>query len=274
MTVTEPGIYPGIPEDVYHADTDLAPELGHSLSASGAKVLLKSPARYHYERQHGGKTSDAFDIGTAAHTLILGTGQPFVRIDVDDKRGAKWTEPAEAARAEGSIPLLRKDYDAVHRMAYAVATHPLAGKIFEQGDAEQSAYWVDQATGVTCRARVDWLRAGHIVDLKTTRNGHPADFERDAGNLGYHISAAHYTAGIEALTGLTMPFVIVAVEKEAPHFVSVHQFDDDYLAIGHARMREALELFAECKSSGVWPDYGNDIHVLSPPRWLARTKEF
>lgn len=270
MTVTEPGIYPGIPEDTYHADNDLAPHLGRSLSASGAKVILKNPARYEWERRNPPPSKDAFDLGTIAHTLILGTGQECHVIDAEDWRSKAARDARDEARQSGKVPLLRKDYDAAKAMADAVRTHELAGKILSEGEPEKSLYWLDEPTGVTCRGRLDWWRNNAIVDVKTTRNGHPDDFERDAGNYGYHISAAHYVTGVETLTGARLPFVLIAVEKEPPHFVSVHQFDDDYLDLGARRMRHALELFAQCESSGVWPDYGNEIHTLHPPAWLLR----
>ena len=155
-------------------------------------------------------------------------------------------------------------------MHSAVERHPLAGAIFTEGKPEQSVYWIDEATGVTCRARVDWLRAAHIVDLKTAADASPSGFCRAAGNFGYHISASHYRTGIHAVTGEWLPFVLVVVEKEAPHYVSVHQFDDDFLDIGAEQMRRALELFAECESTGVWPAYGDDINTLTPPRYLTR----
>ncbi len=79
--IDRPGIFEDVPEDVYHGDRSLAPELGRSLSASGAKVLLKCPARFNWERDNPPPPRDVFDLGTAAHTLILGTGQPFVCVD-------------------------------------------------------------------------------------------------------------------------------------------------------------------------------------------------
>jgi hypothetical protein len=268
MIVTSPGIYDEIPEDIYHRDTALAPELGRSLSASGAKVLLRNPARFAYEREHPAPPRDVFDLGSAAHSVILGDGPEIVAVEHTTWQTKAAKDEREQCRTTGRIPLLRKDFDAVGRMADAVKSHPLAGAILTDGKPEQSVYWIDEPTGVTCRARVDWLRAGHIVDLKTAADGSPDGFGKAAGNFAYHLSAAHYRAGIHAVTGEWLPFVLVVVEKDAPHFVSVHQFDDEFLDIGAARMRQAIELFAECESSGVWPAYGDDINTLTPPRWL------
>ena len=267
--ITGPGIYPDIDEAVYHADTDLAPELGRSLSASGAKTLLRNPARFDWERAHPAPPRDVFDLGTAAHTLILGAGAGVKSLDFDSWQTKAAREAREQARADGMIPLLEKDFRAVARMEAAVRAHPLAAPILTDGEPEQSVYWIDEPTGVTCRARVDWLRTGHIVDLKTAADASPDGFARAAGSFGYHLSAAHYRAGIHAVTGEWLPFVLVVVEKEAPYSVSVHQFDDDFLDLGAARMRTALEIFADCESSGIWPAYGDDIHTLTPPRYLV-----
>jgi hypothetical protein len=268
--ITAPGIYPDIDEATYHADTNLAPELGRSLSASGAKVLLRNPARFNWERTNPAPPKDVFDLGSAAHTLILGVGADVKALDFDNWQTKAAREARDEARANGLIPLLEKDWRIVVAMEDAVRAHPLASAILTDGQPEQSVYWIDEHTGVTCRARVDWLRAGHIVDLKTAADASPSGFGRAAGNFGYHLSAAHYRAGIHAITGEWLPFVLVVVEKEAPYSVSVHQFDDDFLDIGAARMRDALELFAECESAGEWPAYGNDINTLTPPRYLTR----
>lgn len=44
VTITAPGFY-DVPEQTYHADTALAPNLGRSLSSTGAKTILDCPAR-------------------------------------------------------------------------------------------------------------------------------------------------------------------------------------------------------------------------------------
>ena len=66
--IDSPGIYADLDERTYHGDAHLAPHLGRSLSATGAKTILDCPARYHWERSHP-VHKDAFDVGTLAHEL-------------------------------------------------------------------------------------------------------------------------------------------------------------------------------------------------------------
>ena len=81
MTVIEsPGIYE-LDEATYHADRNLAPTLGRSLSSSGAKALLDCPARFAYQREHP-VVKDAFDFGHVAHARLLGFGDEGVVVVV------------------------------------------------------------------------------------------------------------------------------------------------------------------------------------------------
>jgi len=264
--VTEPGIYE-IPEGEYHADKALAPELGRSLSVSGAKKILTCPALFAYERDHGQAPRDAFEFGTVAHTLILGKGGDIAVIAADDWRSKSARDERDAARVDGLTPILHTEYAKANAVADAVHAHPVAAAILEQGEAEKSLYWQDAETSVTRRGRTDWLRDNAIVDVKTCADASPAGFAKACGTFGYDMQAAWYTDGVEALTGERLPFLFIAVEKTAPHLVAVYQLDDFALERGANRNREALRIYAECESSGVWPGYSTDIETLSLPRW-------
>lgn len=266
MTITAPGVY-DVPEDTYHADADLAPELGRSLSSTGAKTILKSPALFDYQRRHPVQ-KDVFDEGTVAHALILRNPDPrlFVVDDYDWTR-RKGKPTRDEIRNQGRIPIHRGTLLAASKMAHAVRRHALASAILSQGQPERSLYWTDEATGVTCRGRTDWLRDNAIVDVKTTQDASPTGFAKACANYGYDQQADWYTTGVEAITGRRLPFLFIAVEKEPPHLVAVYQLDDDALDRGARRNRQALDLFAECESAGEWPGYSSDIEVLSLPRW-------
>src|SRR5438270_12221695 len=100
--VTAPGVY-DLPEYVYHAD----PVPGGSLSQSGAKKLLATcPARFRYERDHPPAPTDAMELGTAAHKLVLGIGPDLVEVEAKDWRTKAAQEAAEVARARGAVPVL------------------------------------------------------------------------------------------------------------------------------------------------------------------------
>lgn len=150
----------------YHED--IVP--GGSLSSSGARALLDPgcPAQFDYDRKHPQAAKKEFDLGTAAHTLILGNGADLV--EVPAKRWDSIAVKAEvrAIRDAGKIPLKTAELEQVKAMAAALLRHPTAAAIFDpaSGMPEQSMYWRDPITGVICRARPDWLRhptAGRAV---------------------------------------------------------------------------------------------------------------
>lgn len=274
MTITAPGIYDDVPELAYHGDRNLAPHLGRSLSASGAKTLLHSPERFAYEREHGRPGSDSMDFGTLVHALVLRSHDERIVVSpFDSMRTNAAKEFAAKAEAGRRIVYSAKDVRKAIAVAKAVRAHPLAGAIFSQGRPEVSLYWLDPETGITCRGRLDWVRDNALVDLKTVgRYGgaEPSTFGRQSANLDYPMSAAHYTDGWEVLTGERLPFVTVTVEIEPPHFITVGVYDDSDLDAGRRRMAEAKAEFARRESSGEWADEPAVI-TFPIPAWYSRS---
>jgi hypothetical protein len=262
-TITEPGIYDGISNQDYHAD----PALG---STSLKTLATRTPAHYQWDKTHP-KFSDAFDIGTVAHSLILEGDKTGVKvIDVDDKRGAKWTVPAAEARKAGKIPLLTKEWEQVKGMRDSVMAHEVAGPLFIGHKAEQSVFWEED--GLTLKCRPDAWHPGLLVDLKTTINADPNEFGKTAHEYGYHQSAAHYSDGVKAATGEELPFHFVLVEKTAPYLVSVVELDWEAVNIGRQLNDRAKRIYRECVESNTWPGYPN-TEPVSLPLWAIYQTE-
>lgn len=245
MTFT-PGIYDGIMNADYHAD----PALG---STSLKTLATKTPAHYQHNLKHP-KSSAAFDLGTAAHSLILeGDESGVVVIDVDAKRGKAWTDPASAAEAAGKIALTSKEWAQVSGMRDSVMAHDVAGPLLTGHKSEQSVFWDEDGTMLKCRP--DAWQPGVLVDLKTTINADPNEFGKTAHNFGYHQSAAHYIDGVKAATGEELPFRFVLVEKSAPYLVSVVELDAEAIIYGRQLNDRAKRIYRECTESGNWPGY-------------------
>ncbi|TQF07543.1 hypothetical protein E6W39_24435 [Kitasatospora acidiphila] len=271
--ITEPGIYE-MTNEQYHAD----PVPGGSLSSTGARRLLAPgcPALFRHEQLHGQKPRKVFDLGTAAHGLVLGTGPELVRIDADEWRTAKVKAEVAAARERGAIPLKPAEFEQVHRMAAAIRQHPVASALFSEdsGRPEQSLFWVDQATGVWRRARLDWLPTlGHgrliIPDYKSCVSAAPESIAKSVLNYGYHQQDPWYVDAVRAL-GLgddSTTFVFVFQEKTPPYLVNVVQLDQATRRIGRQRNRKALSIYRECLASDHWPGYSDQVEIVSLPAW-------
>lgn len=270
----EPGIYPDIPDSVYHASRD-------TLSSSGARKLLppSCPALFRWEQDNPPEPKQQFDIGKAAHKMVLGVGEKIVRVDADDWKLKANQEIRKAAYAAGQIPLLKSEVDAAQRMAGAVHTHPLAAALLKDGDAELSGVYTDPKTGVRLRFRPDWLTqlpSGRItiVDLKTSQSASPAEFASSAARFGYALQQVWYCEGLRVLEITDDPALLfLIVDKNPPHLVSIVQLDDDAIRYGERQMRRAINLYAACVEDDYWPGYPETVHTISLPRWAYYAEE-
>lgn len=245
-TLTAPGIYDGISNRDYHAN----PALG---STSLKTLATRTPAHYMWDQEHP-KNSDAFTLGTAAHSVILeGDYTRIAVVDADNWLTKAAKEAKAAALADGMQPLLKKEMEQVLAMHRAVMAHPVAGPLFINHRAEASVFWDEDGLNLKCRP--DAWHPDKLVDLKTTINADPREFGKTAHNYGYHQSAAHYQDGVKAATGEELPFTFVLVEKTAPYLVSVVQLDWEAIELGRALNDRAKRIYRECTAAANWPGY-------------------
>lgn len=272
--ITEPGIH-DMDNETYHSHR-------YALSSSGARTLIEScPAIFRYEQDHPQPSKKVWDIGNAAHKLVLGEGPGLVRIDAE-----KWLTNAVKAevadvRAAGHVPLKPSEWETVHAMADALRAHPIASLLFdpEHGTPERSLFWRDEKTDVMRRARLDWLpnpRTGRLIipDYKTCRSAHPEKLQKAIDEFGYHQQDDTYRSACHALgiADETAAFVFVCQEKTAPYVITVIEVNATARRIGAARNRRALETFAHCTATGYWPGYSDDVVPTALPGY-AETRD-
>lgn len=259
----QPHIIDGLPNAEYHAH----PALG---STSLKTLATRTPAHYQHE-QANPRHTDAFDLGTAAHSLILEGDTTNLDIIEANNWLTKDAKTAKAAsHAAGRIPLLTKDYQQIQAMHDAVMAHPTARTLLTGHRPEASVFWEEDGLELKCRP--DAWQAHTIADLKTTRTADPNEFGRTAADFGYHQSAAHYIDGVKAATGETLPFLFILVEKTAPYLVSVVELDEDALDLGRQLNDRAKRIYRECTETGRWPGYPTPEPV-SLPMWAIYKAE-
>jgi len=259
----KPGIYLGVTNEEYHAS--------EGISKSGLWTIdTQSPAHFKY----GERTeSNAFDFGEACHLAIL---QPdvFEKIVVrgpDDRRGNKWKDMLEGTALSGQLLLTSGDYDGVSTIRDRVHSNAFINSLITGGKpiVEASGYAIEPETGELVRVRPDLYREdlGIIVDVKSTQSAHPDAFSRSVINYGYHAQEALYSDVWQLLGKPVSGFVFLAWEKKAPYAYSLYELPPSIVDEGRARMRRALETYAECKRSKSWPAYSSGVSELSFKRW-------
>jgi len=276
--VTKPGLYPNVPEHLYHRDVT---EAG-SLSVSGAKLLLppSCPAVYQWARTHP-KHSKAMDKGTVVHGMLLGTGQEVEVIDAGNYRTKASQQARDAATAAGKVPMLAAEHAECEAIAQAVRDDPECGGLLAEGEREVSGFWADPEFGIWCRFRMDsYTMFGDtptIVDVKTTADSSPEKFARSIAEYRYDMQDWWYRQGVAAILGCQphdVDFVFVAVPTGEPYLPMAYRLENDAdIANAEQDCRIARERWRDCTDAGVWPKWASDITPIELPVYARRRIE-
>jgi exodeoxyribonuclease VIII len=253
-----------------------------AVSKSHLDQIAKSPlhywARYLDPNRVTPEPTPAMAIGSAVHTHVLELDQWDARyvtapegINRRTNAGKAEWETFETA-ATGRTVLSRTDAELVMRMGHSVFRHPAAAMLLAMpGKAETTHMWIDEATGLQCKCRPDWLTddGSLIVDLKTTEDASPSGFRKSIANFRYFVQASWYLDGVERSTGKRPEqFIFLCVEKKAPYACAVYAADAEMIEAGAAAAARDLEVLATCRQANAWPGYSDQIEPISLPPWM------
>ncbi len=274
-------------------------------SNSGLKLIdEKSAAHYKHWCDHpeDDPETDAFDFGHGLHHAVLephlvdklyailppgAPNRPSSR-----QINAKRPSPETVAQIDwwadfnnihgGKTILDAKEYDAIRGMVDSMRNQVLVipqssgkpikikgGELFDLCEKEVTLRWVDERTGVKCKARADLsckeLQFGG--DVKSTIDASPEGFARAVTRYRYHQQHVHYTDGAKACGAPWGNFFFFACEKARPHVPAVYHIP----AMAEERGRElrdrALDKLKKCLDSGRWSGYSETITELVLPVW-------
>lgn len=268
-----------------------------ALSATGLKQLARSP--WHYRNRVEIEPTPAMLRGTLAHCAVLepnAMGQRYVVLPEDAPRKptkAQWAakNPSPESRASmqwweqftqdnaGRELVPFDDFALCQSQLDAINAQPDLAELLRAGCGEVSIFWIDERTGIYCKARPDWLppaqgRSIRPMDLKTCADESPSGFGRAAARLRYDLQAAHYTAGIEAVTGLTVDaFVFGAVSSKPPILAVPYILTDEIRDQGRDERRELMDRLAWCQRENEWPAYGSGLQLLDFPAYAKNGGE-
>lgn len=284
MTITEPGIY-DLPDEEYHADPCPVP----SLSASVATLLIdKSPrhawtAHPRLNKDAEEKNETKFDIGSAAHDLLLRGRQNIEVIDANSYQTKAARQARDDAYEAGKTPIKADDWANVQAMAVAaklqLAAFEGCESFLSDGVAERTL--VAKINGVWVRCKPDWLPNERqiIWDYKTTTTAEPDAWSRNNLYQGRDLTAAWYVRIVKALRPdwEQVEYRYVVQEKEPPYALSVIGLAPAAVAIAESRVETALRLWRQCLEADVWPGYPSHVCYVEPPayfesRWNERVE--
>ncbi len=220
----EPGIYFGLDEHLYHS----LPWCGSGdmrLLAYNPQDYWAASAMNPLRDEIEDKETEARTFGSAIHAAIL-YGDDVYRdrygyVEGDTNKTDVSAEGLKAwIRAQGAEPKKLKDdniryirdtwgmtliterqNEQILKAAATMRGNPYLAQAFTGGWPEVSIFWIED--GVPCKCRIDWLKIGASVDLKSFRSkDRLMELDRmvlsDIYRYRYDAQAAHYTAGRRA----------------------------------------------------------------------------
>jgi hypothetical protein len=238
-----------------------------SISATGLKTFLKSPAHYKASQENKEDTP-AFRAGRMIHSGVLEpeTFNDHYAVFEGDRRTKVGKEDWQAIMDEGLEPIKADEMKIIEGCQIATqGMFPVGGK------AELSFSTV--IDGVECRCRPDWLvddqGVYRIYDLKTCQSVEGIDslFYK----YGYHIQQVFYCMVLESL-GMTVDreMQFVFVEKKPPFDVVVRTMDMALYDATEVIVRNALQRYKACLETDQWPGIEPDRKLKQAvcPSWI------
>jgi len=259
--------------DMLDSDYFAMPAASNSLLSE----LKKSPAHLQAALASSPEPTPAMRLGTAFHVATLeeakfseywGRGS---ELSGRTKEGKSAKKELEMRYAPDKI-LKPADYDTVCSMRDSVMRHSIAGELLEGVETEVAAIWTDEATGISCKAKIDGLPGDNdcLIDLKSTLDASPEAMAKAIYNFGYYRQGSWYTSPFDDRDR----FIIIACEKKAPFAVAVYEVSRAALAQGHSEVQGLLERWADCIEmfghDGEWPGYDEIVYSLDLPVWAQR----
>jgi exodeoxyribonuclease VIII len=242
-----------------------------ALNVSTLKSFAKAPALAHVSHEE----TASMRLGTLTHCAILEPEELDRRYQATnlERRGTRaWGIEEDDAISQGKFLIKQGELEIALMMQEAVWNHSIAREILEGCKTEMASFWIDEETGLPCKAKADILAPSlvYLADLKTTVDASFPEFTKQFTKMGYWLQETFYRWGF-AENGFgslrePTPFLFIAVEKDQPYLVSIHEMNrDDQPKVIH-EMRRLINDYSQCLESGHWPGYP-DYQIIHLPQW-------
>lgn len=259
------------------------------LSGTELKNLYRSAGHYWQEKNNPKESTSSQIFGTAAHMAILEPDKfqsNYIVFDDTDilelcvtQKGEKSKNPrntdcykywlSEFSELNiGKTLLSTDDYNRIIAIQTAVKNNKSAQKYLTDGIAEKPLFW--EYNDLKCKGKPDYVSCA-VVDVKICQDSRMAAFSRDIWKYLYHLQAAHYVNGEEIISGKRLPFVFIAIEVEPPHGIGVYVLDENDIELGISEIDRLTTILKQCKSTGIWNVYSDEIRRISLPDYAGVT---
>ena len=202
---------------------------------------------------------------------VTGKGDPSTSTATSYVKG-KRKEFEASSVAAGQTIISQAEFRSLQTALDAINAEPKAVAKLTDGRPELSIVWHDPSTGLRCKARIDYMRADGLADLKTSRDDNnrplPESFEFSLWTYSYYTQAAWYQYGWEVLTGERLPFHFVVLGTGSPMQCVAAPVGEMTLKLGREKNKERMALYKLCHDAGEFPGYESPAIFELPDKFF------
>ncbi len=270
-----PGIYPDIPNEIYH-----------KLKAISRSDIVKANVSIaHYEQAKlvtfGSK---AMDFGSLVHDAIM--FPELVEKYAFEPKCDKRTKAGKEIYKEfvennvGKIIVAKdstKDHPpeiALQMIMANIEKSDFVKRFFnkEYCKFEHSIIWTDKVTGLKCKCRPDILmvddNTAFVIDIKTCQDASERDFRYSLRKFNYHVQGSYYSEGVKSVLGVDkVVFLYIAIETKAPYGIAVYDLHKDTIEKTNKIWRKGLLRFKKYKDDNIVESYPEKIITINLNDW-------
>lgn len=273
------GIYTDISIEDYHAN---------KTHVSATQIKYAKTSLKHFDWYCSGKLdkpqTSAMGFGNAFELALLSENKEFLErvavrpeqdwidecMKIEDYKNPRNTNHYKALATEfeeknkGKYHIQEtgpESFEVIEEMLSSCYQDTIIQTLIKNTEYQLSIFWTDPETGVKLKTRPDICKRKKnvIVNLKTTLDGSPQGFNKDANKYDYYLQAAIEIRGCLAtgvLESLDKYYWLV-VEKVPPYCATIYEFAELDIAAVMDNLDFLLNKIAKARAESKWPGYSD-----------------
>jgi len=209
----------------------------NALSSSSAKYLYKSPETYFNKTKKVNSDAPPLREGRLIHTVVLEEeklNDKYDFVDIGGRNTKKFKEAKD--NAIGKEVMLTSELHMANELCNAIRFNTYANELFTGGLAETPA--IGELFGLPFRAKADYLKDGHLIDLKTTSK--LEDWERTA-KYTWHYDMQGW---IYSKLFNVEKFTFVVIEKGSGD-IGIFELSEETKRLGGYKVEQCVNAYKE-----------------------------
>ncbi len=211
----------------------------NALSSSSAKDLYKSPKTYFNKTKEVNSDAPPLREGRLIHTVVLEEeklNDKYDFVNIGSRRTKTFEAAQEEAKSKGKEVMLTSELNKANELCNAIRFNSHANELFTGGTAETPA--IGELYGLPFRGKADYLKDGHLIDLKTTAK--LDGWERTAKYLWHYDMQGWIYCELFGVT----KFTFVVIEKGTGD-IGIFELSDETRELGGNKVKQCVNTYKE-----------------------------